>query len=204
MKDTWDDYLIEGTNTLKNKFNISNKEELLQKEKEEVLIKLAMLHLEPVIEDCDFENLKGIHKFLFEDIYDFAGEVRTCTLSKNGDNFLAPEKIEEEANTLIEKYNNKIDNATSKDHLAHILGPFYYELISIHPFREGNGRTIREFIREVVLLKSKTLPFCVELDYTKIDKDNLMLGIRERLYYPSMLEYEFMKGLVPLEKTKKI
>ena len=204
MKDTWDDYLIEGTNTLKNKFNISNKEELLQKEKEEVLIKLAMLHLEPVIEDCDFENLKGIHKFLFEDIYDFAGEVRTCTLSKNGDNFLAPEKIEEEANTLIEKYNNKIDNATSKDHLAHILGPFYYELISIHPFREGNGRTIREFIREVVLLKSKTLPFGVELDYTKIDKDNLMLGIRERLYYPSMLEYEFMKGLVPLEKTKKI
>ena len=38
MKDTWDDYLIEGTNILKNKFNISNKEELLQKEKEEVVL----------------------------------------------------------------------------------------------------------------------------------------------------------------------
>ena len=204
MKDTWDDYLIEGTNILKNKFNISNKEELLQKEKEEVIIKLAMLHLNPVLEDCDFENLKGIHKFLFEDIYDFAGQIRTCTLSKNGYNFLEPEKIEVEANEIIQQYSNKIDSVNSIGELAFVLAPFYYDLIRIHPFREGNGRTIREFIREVVLLKSKTLPFCVELDYTKIDKDNLMLGTKKRYCYPSMLEYEFMKGLVPLEKTKKI
>ena len=151
MKDTWDDYLIEKTNILKNKFNISNKEELLKKEKEEILIKLAMLHLEPIAIECSFESLKSIHKYLFEDIYYFAGEVRTCTLSKNGYNFLEPEKIEKEADIIIQQYSNNIDSVTSVGELAFVLAPFYYDLIRIHPFREGNGRTIREFLREIVL-----------------------------------------------------
>lgn len=71
-------------------------------------------------------------------------------------------------------------------------------------FAEGNGRTIREFLREVVLLKNKVLPFDVELDYTKVNKDNLMLGTKERYFYPSMLEMEFMNSLIPLEKSKKL
>ena len=48
--------------------------------------------------------------------------------------------------------------------------------------------------------KCNELPFDVELDYTKIDKNNLMLGTRYRYMYPSMLEMEFMKGLVPVDK----
>lgn len=204
MTDTWDDYLIEGTNVLKNKFNITRKEELEIKEQEDVLIKLTLLHLEPILSECSFKSLKDIHRNIFGDLYYFAGKVRTCTLSKNGYNFLEPEKIEEEANQIIDLYSNKIDNVNSIGELAFVLAPFYYDLIRIHPFREGNGRTIREFLREVILLKNKELPFDVELDYTKIDKNNLMLGTKERYFYPSMLETEFIKGLVPLEKTKKI
>ena len=204
MLDTWDDYLIEGTNVLKNKFNITTKEELSVKEQENIIVKLTLLHLEPIANECSFKVLKEIHKNIFDDVYYFAGEVRTCTLSKNGYNFLEPEKIEDEANLIIEEYKNKIDNVNSIGELAFVLAPFYYDLIRIHPFREGNGRTIREFLREVVLLKSKNFSFDIELDYTKIDKNNLMLGTKERYFYPSMLEIEFMKGLVQLEKTKKI
>lgn len=203
MQDTWDDYLILGTNTLKNKFNITSKEALKKKEEEEVLTKLVMLHLEPVVEDSNFENLKQTHKFLFENIYDFAGAVRTCTLSKNGYNFSNPEDIERECNEMFTFYNEQLNSVTSPSSLAFVIAPFYYDLIRIHPFREGNGRAIREFIREVVLVKSKDFPFGVELDYTKIDKDNLMLGTKERYFYPSLLEMEFMKGLVPIEKDKK-
>lgn len=204
MTDTWDDYLIEGTNVLKNKFNIRKKEELDIKEQEDVIIKLTLLHLDPILNECSFKALKDIHKNVFGDLYYFAGKVRTCTLSKNGYNFLEPENIEKEAAEIIEQYSNKIDEVNSVGELAFVLAPFYYDLIRIHPFREGNGRTIREFLREVVLLKNKELPFDVELDYTKIDKNNLMLGTKERYFYPSMLETEFMKGLVPLEKSKKI
>lgn len=71
----------------------------------------------------------------------------------------------------------------------------------VHPFREGNGRTIRIFIREFVLEKSKSLP-CGPLDihYTKMDSKNLLIGTVERYIYPSMLEVEFMKAIVPKQK----
>lgn len=204
MEDQWNEYLINGTNVLKNKLGITSKEELTIKEDEVVFPKLTELHLKPIINDCDITNLKKVHKFLFEDIYPFAGEYRKCTLSKNGYNFLEPERIDSESIEIFSKYNCLIDNAKTPDELAFILAPFYYDLIRIHPFREGNGRSIREFIRETVLLKNKKLPFDVELDYTKMDKDNMMQGVKNRYFFPSMLEMEFMKGLVPIEKDKHI
>ena len=204
MNDTWDDYLIDGTNTLKNKFGETSKEKLQKIEQENTLFKLTLLHLDPIVERCDFENLKKVHQNLFCDIYPFAGEIRTCTISKNGYNFSNPEYIERECYDILNEYDKKIDDVKSIGEYAFVLAPFYYDLIRIHPFREGNGRSIREFLREVVLIKNKNLPFEVELDYTKINKENLMLGTKERYFYPSLLETEFMKSLVPLEKSKKL
>lgn len=199
MDNEWDGYLIEGTNVLKNHFSITDHEMLAQKETEVVFDKLVSLHLEPIITGCTIEDLKQVHKVLFEDIYPFAGKIRKCTLCKNAYNFLEPSEIIKESEERFAHYSAELDRVTSKEHLAFVLAPFYYDLIRIHPFREGNGRAIREFVREVVLLKCKNLPFKVELDYTKIDKDNLMLGTRQRYFYPSLLETEFMKGLVPTE-----
>ena len=84
------------------------------------------------------------------------------------------------------------------------LGSYYYDLIYVHPFREGNGRSIRVFIRDFVVEKSKNMS-CgpLDLDYTKIDSENLLMGTANRYIYPSMIEVEFMKGLVQLEKNKK-
>ena len=204
MRDSWDDYLINGTNVLINKFNETSKEKLQKLEQESVLIKLTTLNLNPIINEVSFESLKQLHEFIFCDVYPFAGKIRTCTLSKNGYNFLPPEMIDSECRETILKYSSQIDKVSSVGEYAFVLAPFYYDLIRIHPFREGNGRTIREFLREVVLLKNKVLPFDVELDYTKVNKDNLMLGTKERYFYPSMLEMEFMNSLIPLEKSKKL
>ncbi|MEG0995017.1 MAG: hypothetical protein RSE91_03520, partial [Bacilli bacterium] len=72
----------------------------------------------------------------------------------------------------------------------------------IHPFREGNGRSIREFLREFVYAKNNDICFGqFELDFTKMNKDNMLLGIKERYLYPSMIEMEFMKGLVTLKQN---
>lgn len=203
MDNNWDKYIIGETNVLKNKLNITDKETLEQKEKELVLPRLAYLHLNPILTNTDAEGLKNIHQILFSDLYSWAGQYRTCTLRKNTYNFIAPNLIEEELKNIIDRYSNEIDKVQTKDEYAFVLAPFYYDLIRIHPFREGNGRSIREFLREVVLLKNKVLPFEVELDYTKVDKDNMLKGTAYRYFYPSMLELEFSKGLIPLEKEKK-
>lgn len=201
-EEAWDSY-IETNGTLKNNLGIESKEELNKAEKNIVLERLTLLHINPIDNVCNREGLFAIHEFLFKDIYTFAGKIRECTLSKNGYNFVHPDKINEELITTIFNYSNQIDTVRSSEELAFVIAPFYYDLIRIHPFREGNGRSIREFIRETVLEKCNELPFDVELDYTKIDKNNLMLGTRYRYMYPSMLEMEFMKGLVPVDKLNR-
>jgi len=203
-QDTWDSYFYEGTDTLKNKFNISSKDELLIAEKKSTLSKLTYLHINPIIKDGNAQDLKNIHKFVFGDVYEWAGEYRTCSMSKNRYNFLEPELINTELENTINNYSVQISCVQSIDQYAFVLAPFYYDLIRVHPFREGNGRTIREFLREFVLLKNQDLLFDVELDYTKIDKNNLMLGTQQRYLYPSLLETEFLKGLVPLEKENVV
>ena len=81
-----------------------------------------------------------------------------------------------------------------------VLGDLYYELIMIHPFREGNGRTIREFLREFV--KYKITGY--ELLYSKINKDNFLLGITERDTYPLLLAYEINNALIKNKEEKKM
>src|SRR5574344_1484950 len=142
MEDTWDNYLIENTDTLKNKFGIVDKKELELKEQYIVLKKLTYLYLNSLEGNCDLEHLKNIHLFLFGDIYYFAGKIRDCTLSKNRYNFCNPEEIENEVARTIKEYKDKVKNVKSKDEYAFVLATFYYDLIRVHPFREGNGRYI--------------------------------------------------------------
>lgn len=202
--DNWDEYLINGTNVLRNKLGITDKVELEAQEREIILPKLTFLHLNPILKECSSNGLKDIHKFLFNDLYTWAGEYRTCTLRKNEYNFLEPELISKELEEIIQKYSIEIDKVRTKDEYAFVLAPFYYDLIRIHPFREGNGRSIREFLREIVLLKNKILSFEVELDYTKVNKENMLIGTAYRYFYPSMLEVEFLNGLIPKDKSKQV
>ena len=104
MDNNWDKYIIEGTNVLKNKLGITDKETLEQKEKELVLPHLAFLHLNPILTVPSAEGLKDIHQFLFSDLYSWAGQYRTCTLRKNTYNFTDPSLIEEELKSVIERY----------------------------------------------------------------------------------------------------
>ena len=197
----WDSYLIPGTLVLNNKLGITNLEKLKEEEKIIVRKKLAYLYLKPISGNFDLEHLKKIHKFIFDEIYPFAGEFRTCTMQKNT-MFCKPEEIEETLKEVLNQMNYEFStDISSIQEFAFKLGKCYYELIYIHPFREGNGRTIRTFIRDFVVEKSKNLS-CgrLDLDYTKIDKNNLLLGTVRRYLYPSMIEMEFMKGLVPIEK----
>ena len=202
-KKRWEEYLIPGTDTVKNKLGIIDKEILKEQEKIIVRKKLAYLYLKPIEGNFDIEHLLKVHKFIFDEIYPFAGEIRTCTMQKNT-MFLNPDQIENYLKETLNEMNNLFNqDISSIQEFAFKLGSYYYDLIYIHPFREGNGRTIRTFIRDFVLEKSKNMS-CgqLDLDYTKINSENLLMGTVNRYMYPSMIEVEFMKGLVQLEKNK--
>lgn len=94
--------------------------------------------------------LLGIHEFLFGSIYPFAGSFRTENIAKDNFKFAEWEFIESELNRILnelkqENYLQELD----KENLANRLSYYMAELNVLHPFRDGNGRAIREFCRQL-------------------------------------------------------
>ena len=196
---SWEDYVIKGSNVLKNKLGITNQEELTKNENEMLIYKLTYLYLNPINGNFDSKHLCDLHRFLFEDLYEFAGSYRDVPMFKKYGGFLEPEKIREELDKLLLRVKNKEVNENNKFEVARYISDLYISLINIHPFREGNGRTIREFIREFTSYRFPNY----SLDLTKIDKKNFLLGIVEYESYPSLIAYEIYNALV-LKEVKKI
>ena len=88
--------------------------------------------------------------------------------------------------------NEELDTCFSHEDYARFLANTYSALIKVHPFREGNGRTIREFLRELV--ESKISNY--QLDWTQVDSNNMIEGIRMAFFTKTLLEMEFQKALV--------
>lgn len=198
----WNKYFIDNTDVLKNKLQIVDKKELNEIERKIVFKKLTYLGLQPIVGAFDSQHLCMIHNFLFNDIYDFAGKYRTCTLAKPKCQFMDPKDIDKELTRVLNNLNDQVKHIVSLDQYIYLLAPTYYELTVIHPFREGNGRAIREFMREFVDAKNNELPFNVKLDLTKIDKEQALLAVQERYIYPSLLEEVFRGALVVLDNEK--
>ena len=144
-----DYYCYPDSSVLKNKLNIENEKALNEAEREITAIKTLELIDKPLKGELDFDYIKRLHKHLFSDIYDWAGELRKTDISK-GNIFCQHELIEVNAEVLFneleaENYLEGLDKNTIIKRLAYYLGDFN----TIHPFREGNGRVQRLFIREL-------------------------------------------------------
>lgn len=125
----------------------------------------------PISDKFDFEHYRAIHKYLFEDIYDWAGKIRSVNISKKGTHFVKADEIEQLANNCFErlKAENYFKNQDFDIFIDSIVD-FYNTTNLLHPFREGNGRTQRIFI-------SQLIRFCgYELDFSEIDSDLLMIA----------------------------
>ena len=145
-------YCYEGTNTLVNKLNIKDSEELESYETSVVSLKLMSLNKKGITGNFDIAHFVSIHKFLFEDIYNFAGLFRTENIAKDYFQFAEWEYIESELERLLSEL--KSENylvGLSKEQFASRLAYYWAELNVLHPFREGNGRTTREFLRQLSL-----------------------------------------------------
>jgi len=139
-----DPYCYPGTDILRNIRNIQNAEELEAYERS-----LSANRLETLPDDFPItpEGYRAIHRYIFLDLYDWAGEYRVVDIARADNLFcLAPYIAQELAKRFkaIQSENN-LHGLDAEDFAAH-AAEHVIELNAIHPFREGNGRTLRAFL----------------------------------------------------------
>lgn len=161
----------EGTTCLINKLGITDENKLKEFEGAVTFAKASELELNPISDTFDVEHYKLIHKYLFEDIYDWAGEYRTVNISKKGTKFASADQISDLMNACFIrlKDNDYFQNKSFDEFIDNIVD-FYCVTNMIHPFREGNGRTQRLFISQLIRFNN------YDIDFSSIDKDELMIA----------------------------
>ncbi|MCI8352879.1 MAG: cell filamentation protein Fic [Clostridia bacterium] len=150
---------------LKNKLEIDNEFELA-KEEERITKKKALELFERKILDSfevgTFRGLSQIHKFLFEDVYEFAGKIRKENISKSNFRFASSMYLEEALEKIDKMPQNNFDEIIEK----------YIEMNIAHPFREGNGRSTRIWL-DLILKKELNMV----IDWSKVDKKDYLLAM---------------------------
>ncbi|SRR6266550_1219556 len=139
-----DPYCYPGTSVLKNRLDLRNKADL---EAFEAMM-TAQRADEPLpMGGLDCEHYRSIHRHLFQDIFDWAGEFRTVRVSKGNNMFCYPENIATQMRGLFEQL--AVDEQyrdLTPESFAEKAAHFFAELNAIHSFREGNGRTQNVFL----------------------------------------------------------
>lgn len=152
-------YCYPNTNVLINKLNIHDEKILNHYERQLVAIRQAELIENPIIGNLDFLHLKTIHKHLFQDLYFWAGESRNCNISKR-DLFCLAQHIDNYSFTIFEKLRKEhFFLGQSIDDLIVSLVDLLGDINALHPFREGNGRSQREFINMVARINGINISF---------------------------------------------
>ena len=150
---------------LENKLGITNaadlarEEERISKKKAIALFENSMLDK---LEVGKFSALRAIHKYLFEEIYDFAGELRTVNISKGNFRFAPLMYLEVALATIDKMPQSTFDEIVEK----------YVEMNIAHPFREGNGRSMRIWLD--LILKEELHKV---VDWSKVDKEDYLLAM---------------------------
>ena len=145
-----DPYVLKN-GTLKNLLGITDYEELKQAEKDIAYVKLINAE-EEIKRPCDIRLLKRIHKHIFEDIFEWAGEFRTIPLYKEERvipgvslEYAEPQKIEKELTKRLEEMNSINWKGKGIDEITKQFTKELAKLWRIHPFRDGNTRTTLTF-----------------------------------------------------------
>ena len=143
MESSYDSiYCYENTNVLKNIPGIKDQKKLENYEKSIVAVKLMALNKEGITGNFSIEHFISIHKFLFEDLYPFAGQFRTANIFKGYFQFANWEYVESELNNLLDKLKNEnYLSGLDKNNFASRLAYYWSEINVLHPFREGNRKS---------------------------------------------------------------
>jgi cell filamentation protein len=152
-----DPYLDPQSGILRNKFGLNDQASLDRSEADAVALRLILLQGNPVKGDFDSQHLKQIHKSLFQDVYEWAGQFRTIAMVKadyvdggRATRFTSPDLIESELAAVFQNLaQDGFLNGLSRKDFGYKMGILFAEINRIHPFREGNGRAQRQFVRQL-------------------------------------------------------
>ena len=160
-----------GTTVLVNKFDLHTQKELNAVESVLVTAKTIQWSENPRCAAFDFEHYKAIHRHLFGELYDWAGQVRMVNLSKKGTQFCPVEEIPRVSAAIFKRLaqNNLLCGLARNDFIAALVD-LYQRTNELHPFREGNGRTQRVFLSQLAENAG------YDLDFTAVDPDELMIA----------------------------
>lgn len=172
---------------LENKLNITDQAELAREEERISKIsakKMFETGYLDTLEPGTFESLKKIHKYLFEEIYEFAGNLRKVNIAKGNFRFVPLAYLEEAIKNI-----EKMPQSTYEEIIEK-----YVEMNIAHPFREGNGRSTRIWL-DLILKKELNLV----VDWSKVDKTDYLLAMER-----SPIKDTEIKQLLKQSLTDKI
>lgn len=182
-----DSYLLAN-----NCLNIDNFEDLDKAEQYVFMIRsLEVENGTYVVDSFSMNSLLQLHRHLFQDIYNFAGSIRNVQLSKGTTRFCQYQFIHANASKIFSELEAEGDWCSVPE-AAKKLAYYKAELNMLHPFREGNGRTIRVFIQ--YLAKSKGF----EWQYANIDQHEYLTAMVESVQDYTLLEQLFFKTIVKI------
>jgi cell filamentation protein len=174
-----DPYVYPGTTLLKNIHGIRNQKALDRFEAGRVGQRSLELIEQPLSGSFDVDHLRRIHRYLFQDVYEWAGCFRTVDIAKGNSYFAHVPYIQPTLESLFEELSEEQHlRSLNEEAFAHRGAEILGTLNAVHPFREGNGRTQREFVRELAHKNGYWA------DWSKVS--------REELYEAS--DVSFMRG----------
>jgi cell filamentation protein len=145
-----DPYAEPGSDCLSNKLGITDPEMLAEAEFRLVSIREVQASRSSIPGNFGLGHLQKFHHFLFQDVYTWAGKTRTVDISKPGGHFCHWRYVDDEVSTVLaELAQDGYLVGFNRESFISSLANYYGELNVRHPFREGNGRTIRAFLRQL-------------------------------------------------------
>lgn len=144
-------YTYENSTVLVNLAEIRDAHKLRAFEGAKTALRIVELRLKPIVGDFDLTHMQAIHRHIFQDVYPWAGQIRHVSISKDYV-FVDPDKLIEESDRLFDALRSE-DNLTclGRDEFTDRAVAHFSAINTLHPFREGNGRTQREFFYQLGL-----------------------------------------------------
>lgn len=177
---------------LENKLGITDPADLAREE-EKISKKKAMGLFENGLTDTleagTFSALKAIHKYLFEDIYDFAGEIRTVNISKGSFRFAPLMYLEAALQNIDNMPQSTFDEIVEK----------YVEMNIAHPFREGNGRSTRIWLDHILKTEIGQV-----VDWSRVDKEDYLLAMERSPVKDVEIKYLLKNALTTEVDSREI
>lgn len=180
-------YCYPGSDVLINKLGIHDQERLQNVERNITARRLLQLYDHPLKGNFGYNHLKRIHQFIFQDLYSWAGKERTVDIAKSN-MFCNVMFIGDQAAEIFENLKReKLLTELSREEFIYRVAYYFGEVNALHPFREGNGRTQREFFRELALHAGHEISFS-EISEGEMIKASVDSFVRDYVTLESVMQ----------------